>query len=256
MSVHPESPALVRPFRFALLLLLGVVAVEALFGALLSMIAPDLSVTLVGIVTGGVLSIVAAVLLTWWGWWGKVGLLRGTSLWNIGLFWPLLLYGLLPLAQGFQTFSSNLDIGILAGALIAFWKIAVLGMFVVAFQHRGVWRATIFASTLFALMHLGGLLVGAVPLPTLLLSLSYLFLAFAFVSLRLRTGVLWPQLLIYTLFLIVGALLQPTQTPNLVPSVETLTGLIVITAILAVYGAIMLSRRPAPVPDEQDAVTI
>ncbi len=249
-----SPPPVTRPLRFASIIVLGVIIIETIFAVLFTAIAPDLSWIFVGILTGGMFSVVAAMLLTYFGWWRKSGLLRGISLRNFGLFWPLLLYGLLPLAQGFKTFRSAIELGVLVGVFIAFWKIAVLGMFVVMFRHRGVWRTTIYAALLFAIMHLGGILIGANPITTGLLSVSYFFLGFAFVSLRLRTGVLWPQWLIYTLFLVISVLLQPMRGLSLVPPIETLTGLVVITAILAIYGGIMLARYHAS-PVEQPTAT-
>jgi hypothetical protein len=248
MSFPSSPPPVVRPLRFASMIVLGVIVVEAVVSMVFDAVAPDLSWIFMGIMTGGMFSVVAAMLLTYFGWWRTTGLLRGTSLRNIGLFWPLLLYGLLPLAQGFQTFRSAIELGVLAGVFIAFWKIAALGMFVEAFRRRGRWRTTIYAALLFAVMHLGGILVGANPIAAGLLSLSYFFLGFAFVALRLRTGVLWPQWLIYTLFLVISALLQPSRGLNLVPPIETLTGLVVMTAIIALYGGIMLARQTQPAP--------
>ena len=254
MSFSSQPSAIVRPLRFASTIVLGVIIIETIVSLLFAAIAPDLSWIFMGIMTSGMFSLIAAMLLTYFGWWRKSGLLCGTSLHNIGLFWPLLLYGLLPLALGFQTPRSTVELAVLVGVLIAFWKIAALGMFVMAFLRRGRWRTTIYTALLFAVMHLGGILVGADPIITGLLSLSYFFLGFAFVSLRLRTGVLWPQWLIYTLFLVISALLQPTRGPNLVPSIETLTGLVVITAILAIYGGIMLARYHAPPAGQTEVV--
>jgi hypothetical protein len=253
MSFPSQPPAVLRPLRFVSVIVLGVIVVETIFSMLFSEIAPDLSWIFVGIMIGGMFSVIAAVLLTYFGWWRKSGLLRGTSLRNIGLFWPLLLYGLLPFAQGLQTLRSTLDLAMLVGVFVAFWQTAVLGMFVLVLSHHGVWRTTVYAALLFAVMHLGGILAGADPIIVGLVCLSYLFLGFAFVSLRLRTGVLWPQWLIYTLFLVLSALLQPTRGINLVPPIETLTGLVVITGILAVYGGVMLARyHAAPVDKTAD----
>jgi hypothetical protein len=89
-------------------------------------------------------------------------------------------------------------------------------------------------------MHLGGLLVGAAVAPTLLLSLSYLFLAFAFAAVRLRTGVLWPLVGCYALLLTTGAAAQDTAAPNLVASVESILPAVIASLLLAAYGLFAL----------------
>ena len=134
--------------------------------------------------------------------------------------------------------------GAVAGLLIAFWKLAVLGLLLRAVLPGEPRRAAALAASCYAAMHLGGLLVGAAVAPTLLLSLSYLFLAFAFAAVRLRTGVLWPLVGCYALLLTTGAAAQDTAAPNLVASVESILPAVIASLLLAAYGLFALPRQP------------
>jgi hypothetical protein len=95
-------------------------------------------------------------------------------------------------------------------------------------------------------MHLGGLAVGAEPLPTLLLSLSYVLLGFAYAALLLRTGVVWPLILTSAMLLATVAASQDPTAPNLVASAESVLPALLVSALLAAYGWLVLGRKPGP----------
>ena len=98
-------------------------------------------------------------------------------------------------------------------------------------------------------MHLSGLLVGAALVPTLLLSLSYLFVAFAFGAAWLHTGLIWPLVISNALLIMSAAATQATEAPNLVASVESILPAVVVSLVLAVYGALLLRKQPIMRPD-------
>jgi hypothetical protein len=133
---------------------------------------------------------------------------------------------------------------VVAGALIAVWKLGALGLMLRALRPRGVWPAPCLAALLFGLMHLGALLVGGSPLPTLLVSLSYLFYGFAAAAVIVRTGLLWPLVLTYAVFLASAAATQDPHAPNLVASVEMILPALVVSAVLAIYGFLVRRRTP------------
>jgi hypothetical protein len=240
MSLLSASAVSQRPFLSAGLVVLVAVAVESLFGALLGHLAPGLPILVVGVVTGSTLAALAAGALCRLGWWGDVGVRRSAGRRVLLLFVPFGLYALLPLAAGLRVGALAIAGGIAAGAVISFWKLAALGLMLRALRAAGAWRAAAVTALLFGLMHLGGLAVGAEPLPTLLLSLSYLFLGFAYAALVLRTGVVWPLMLTSTLLLATVAATQDRAAPNLAASVESILPAVVVSALLAAYGLFVL----------------
>jgi hypothetical protein len=244
MSLGSASAISQQPFVLAGLVVLVAVAVEALFALLLGRLAPGLPVVAVGVVTGSTLAALAAAALSRLGWWGDVGVRRAAGSRRLLLFAPFGLYAALPLAAGVHAGALAIGGGLVAGAVISFWKLAALGLMLRALRAAGAWPAAALTALLFGLMHLGGLAVGAAPLPTLLLSLSYLLLGFAYAALVLRTGVVWPLMLSSTLLLATVAATQDAAAPNLAASVESMWPAVVVAALLALYGLAVLLRSP------------
>jgi hypothetical protein len=93
-------------------------------------------------------------------------------------------------------------------------------------------------------MHVGGIVVGGAVVPTLLLSVSYLFLGLAFVAVRLRLRLLWPLVCCYALLLTTAAMvLQDNGASNLVGSVSDVLPALASSLLLAGYGLVVW-RRP------------
>jgi len=133
------------------------------------------------------------------------------------------------------------------GFLIAFWKLVVLGLLIYAWLPSGERSAAALAAAFWATMHLGGILTGGIVVPTLLLCLSYIFLAFAFGAVRLRTGLFWPLIVSYALLLAGAVAVQDGEASNLVPSVAAIVPAVVISALLASFGLLALPRHKQPV---------
>ena len=231
-----------HPLVFSLLVVAVAMLLDTLLGAALGRLAPGLPVLEIGLITGATLSVVAGVALWRLGWWRDVGFRIPTEARALLWFLPFLVYGLLPLGAGLRATSAGILAAAAAGLAIAFWKLAVLGLLVRAFQPQGTWRAATVAAVLYGLLHLGGLLVGAAVGPTLLLSLSSLFLAFGFAAVRLRTGLLWPLVGCYALLLTTAAATQDIVTPNLAASIEVLAPAVAVSLLVALYGVFALGR--------------
>jgi hypothetical protein len=93
-------------------------------------------------------------------------------------------------------------------------------------------------------MHIDGILLGAIVVPTLVLALSYVFLGFAFVAVRLRIRLLWPLVCCYALLLTSAALVfQDNGASNLAGSVSDVLPAAGTSLLLAGYGLIVW-RRP------------
>jgi hypothetical protein len=238
-SIHRHS------IVFSILLTGTAVTIELLLKMSADLLSLRLSVLTVGIISGVVLSAVAAIAVTRLRLWHQLRLLgrpqrARTLLW----FLPFVIYGVLPLTQGLDGTASTAAGAIAFGLSIAFWKLIVLGLLLYAWLPRGERMAAGLAALFWAAMHLvGGILTGAMVAPTLMLSISYLFLAFAFVAVRLRTGMLWPLTGCYALLLAAAAATQKNEANNLAATVADMMPALVISALLAGFGLIAWPRN-------------
>ncbi len=234
-----------HPLTFTGLLIAAETGVNVLMRATRDLLSLEFSVVTTGIISGAVLSLLGALVIRRLGLWRKLGLVgrpeRGrTLLWCL----PFAIYGMLPLIMVLDVTAGKVAGAVAFGLLIAFWKLTVLGLVLYAWLPRGARAAAALTACSFAIMHLGGILVGGVVLPTLVLSLSYLFLGFAFVAVRLRIRLLWPLVCCYALFLTTAAMAsQDNGASNLAGSVSDMLAGVFISLLLAGYGLIAW-RRP------------
>lgn len=234
-----------HPFAFSALLIAAVGTLEVLLKALVDdILSLRLPAITVGVISGAVLSALCALAVTRLSLWRKLGFTgrperRRTLLW----FLPFVIYGVLPLTQGLDVTASKAAGAIAFGVLIAFWKLTVLGLLLSAWLPRGERFAAGMAAVWWAAMHLAGILTGARLAPTLVLCASSLFLAFAFVAVRLRTQLLWPLIPCYALLLAAAAAVQDNEASNLAATVADMLPALVISALLAVYGLIASPRK-------------
>jgi hypothetical protein len=234
-----------HPLVFSSLLTGTPVAIELLLKMSADLLSLQSSVITVGIISGLVLTAVAAIAVTRLGLWHQLRMLgrpqrARTLLW----FLPFVIYGVLPLTQGLDVTASKAAGAIAFGLSIAFWKLIVLALLLYAWLPRGERMAAGLAALFWAAMHfVGGILTGAALAPTLILCVSYLFLAFAFVAVRLRTGRLWPLTGCYALLLAAAAATQKNEASNLAATVADMMPALVISALLAGYGLIAWPRN-------------
>ncbi|MBA3801500.1 MAG: hypothetical protein H0X22_01145 [Acidimicrobiia bacterium] len=234
-----------HPLTFSVLLIAAVAGVDVLIVATRDLLSLQFSVITTGIISGAVLSVLGALAIRRLGLWRELGLIgrparRQTLLWCL----PIAIYGVLPLTVGLDVTAGKVASAAAFGVLIAFWKLAVLGLVLYAWLPRGARAAAALTACSFAIMHLTGVVVGGVVVPTLVLSLSYLFLGFAFVAVRLRIRLLWPLACCYALFLTTAAMvLQDNGASNLAGSVSDVLPAVFSSLLLAGYGLIVW-RRP------------
>ncbi|MBA2638485.1 MAG: hypothetical protein H0U77_00500 [Nocardioidaceae bacterium] len=234
-----------HPLTFSVLLIAAVAGVDVLIVATRDLLSLQFSVITTGIISGAVLSVLGALAIRRLGLWRELGLIgrparRQTLLWCL----PIAIYGVLPLTVGPDVTAGKVASAAAFGVLIAFWKLAVLGLVLYAWLPRGARAAAALTACSFAIMHLTGVVVGGVVVPTLVLSLSYLFLGFAFVAVRLRIRLLWPLACCYALLLTTAAMvLQDNEASNLAGSVSDVLPAVFSSLLLAGYGLIVW-RRP------------
>ncbi|MGI8808964.1 MAG: hypothetical protein ACR2KK_14210 [Acidimicrobiales bacterium] len=238
-----------RPMAFSILLIGAVAGVDLLLKATSGLLSLRLSVMTTGIISGAVLSALGAVLIRRLGVWGEFGLTGRPARWRTLLwFLPFAIFGMLPLTEGLDATAGKVAGAVAFGALVAFWKLAVLGLALYAWLPRGARAAAGRAALVWGAMHLGGILLGGIVAPTLVLCLSYVFLGFAFAAVRLRTGLLWPLVASYALLLTTASAVQEGDATNLVASMSDVMPALAVSVLLAVYGLVVW-RRPSATDD-------
>ena len=247
MSLTFDRDSIRRHPRTFSALVIGVfVGIDVALAAASNLLSLEWSVITKGIVSGAMQSVLGALVISRLGLWRELGLAgrparRRTLLWCL----PFAIYGVLPLfTKGLDITAGKAAAAVAFGVLTAFWKLAVLGLVLYAWLPRGARAAAALTACSFAIMHLGGILVGGVVVPTVVLSLSYLFLGFAFVAVRLRIRLLWPLACCYALLLTTAAMvLQDNGASNLAGSVSDVLPAVFSSLLLAGYGLIVW-RRP------------
>lgn len=233
-----------HPFAFSVLLIAAVVGFEALALVTIDLLPVQVPVITVGIMTGAVLSLCGVFLIEWLGLWSQLGLVGRPARWPTLLwFLPFVIYGLLPLTQGFDFSARDAVAAVAFGVLIAVWKLGALALVLYAWLPHGAGRAAMLTACFWASMHMGGIVTGGFLAPTLVLSLSYLFLAFAFVAVRVRSGLLWPLVPAYALLLASAVAVQGAETSNLAASVPDMMPALTVSLLLAGYGLVVWPRR-------------
>ncbi|MBA3824642.1 MAG: hypothetical protein H0X24_12205 [Ktedonobacterales bacterium] len=244
------------PLVFSLVLVLSALLVDVYSGVVIGHLAGALTIAQLGSITGGIVALGVAVLVQVLHWWRMIGF-RSPRQWG-GLLWflPFVLYGFLPLGAGVTATPGTLLVGIMAGFLIAFWKLSVLGILLAALAPWGKWARVGISAVLFGVMHLGGILAGGHIAPTIMLSVSYAFLAVAYGSLVVRTGALWPAVLTYGVFLASAFAILKSAAPNLATDVSSILPAVFAAVVLAVYGLIALSGTPASLAPREHAPSL
>ncbi|AZI44230.1 CPBP family intramembrane metalloprotease [Deinococcus psychrotolerans] len=188
-----------HPVWFVTLLELAVIVVYGLTGTIAHF--AELPGEFVSIVANVMLIVLAAGLLTRLGWWRTAGFRLPVRPRDLLWFVPLLLPIGFSLAAGTEFKGWVLTSQLLISALLigfaeeAFFR----GLMLSALKTRGFWTAAVVSSVLFGLSHTLNLLSGKSG-AEILIQVSYaLAIGFCFAATVLRTGLIWPLVLIHAL---------------------------------------------------------
>lgn len=221
----------------------GAALIDVIAGVLAGSLASKPPLVVIGAVGGLAASAAVAGLLTRLRAWRAAGWRVPEHPASLLWFLPLLVYALLPLAQGPRE-STPVAAGIVFALSIGFWKIAALSLALALLAPSGQWRAASLAGLLFGLAHLLALLVGAAVPPTLVNALASGLLGFAVAALALRTGLAWPAAALYSMLLFAVAVTGGLDAVNMATSVAALVPAVAISGLLALVGLSALATRP------------
>ena len=190
-----------------------------------------------------ILAAIGAIIISGKKWWTSIGFRRARSGWH---FW----FFLVPLLPVFENISAGVNVTSLYDAALFFILAIMVGFFEETFFRGlmlrpiallGKWRAAIITAVVFGLMHSLNLLSGFNP-GVVLVQMSYASaIGFTYAALVLRTGMIWPLMLLHFLtdftgFMALGELMQ-AQTGG--PAVF-ISAIYVI--VFAGYGIFLLWR--------------
>lgn len=237
-----------RPHLFTALIVVTVVLVLVAAHAAAS--ALDLPTGRLELAAEAALAALAAILLTRLHAWRDVGFRPLRTPRDLRLYW-IPLFPVLPVLGTAIASLAGIEPGRLASylalaALVGFVEETFFrGLILRALVARGTWRAAIVSSVLFALAHGANLLVGADPAATLLQVGYAAAIGFAFAAVALRTGAIWPLVIIHGL---IDAAAFVTADGTVATGISTTDVLVQAGYAVGfvVYGVLVMPRTGRP----------
>ena len=237
-----------RPYLFALSLLAVITAIHVGFlaGATERGGTQPAQVELLAEVTVALLVVAVIVFLRAREW---VGLRALRSVKDLRLYW-IPVVPLVPVLGAVVVGLSSMslaDVAVLAvlACLIGFVEeVAFRGLILRAFSSRGAWRAATISALLFGLMHLQNLAFGADLVPTLLQVFYATAMGFGFAAVTLRTGSLWPLIVVHALIDFAGFVTSGGTAQADLTAMDVGVYLVYIVTFTG-YGIYLMRTRPA-----------
>jgi len=247
-----------RPYVFTFLIVATIASVNLVSARAVASL-PDLPAAWLELLTELVLAVVAIVLVTARRAWRTIGFRALPSLKDFRLYWVPVL-PLLPVVGAVFTGVSRMRIQdalsflVLACVIGFVEEVFFRGLILQALASRGLWRASTLSSIVFGLMHLLNFLFGADFLATLLQVGYATAMGFGFAAVTLRTGALWPLILIHTLIDFAGFIASDSTLAASLTSTDAAIYTLYIFVFTA-YGLFMMRavkrNRMQPRDDSQ-----
>jgi uncharacterized protein len=193
--IRPRFPE-DHPYLFSAILEVIIILVFVISGLVIGVLKIQGRLSL-QLAANGLLTILAIVLLSYLGWWKRIGFrtpVRWRDLWYFWLpFVPILfnlVYGLRPMSVQAAIFF------LIMALLIGFVEeVFFRGLMLQPLARRGPWRAVLITTLLFSFTHAFDLLAGRPALDVMQQIGWALAIGFCFAALILYTGLIWPLVL-------------------------------------------------------------
>ena len=238
-----------HPYLFTFLIVSVILVVTAAAGA---------AAALSGLPTSGfelgaevILAVLAALGLSRLHVWREVGFRPLARARDLRLYW-VPLFPVLPVLAGAVSGLTRIGLAQLwvhlaLAVLTGFVEEVVFrGLILRSLAARGALRAAIVSSVLFGLMHGVNVLYGADPAATLLQVGYATAVGFSFAAVALRTGVIWPLIIIHGLTNAAGFVTAGGTISGGVTSADVLVSALSIVGF-TVYGVIVLRTAESPI---------
>lgn len=243
-----------NPYVFTALIVALIAAVNvASVGTAIAL--PDTPPTVLELLAELILAALAIALLTALRSWRQVGFRALPRLKDLRLYWVPLL-PVLPVVWVAIVSVSRMRLEefllfLVLACLIGFVEeVFFRGLILQALAPTGLWWAAILSSIAFGAMHSLNLLFGADLIATLLQAAYATAMGFGFAAVTLRTGVLWPLIVIHALIDLAGFATSDGTVMTRVTSTDVMIYTLYVFVFTA-YGIFMMrsiGRRPAQRP--------
>ena len=256
--MRPPHFALKHPYRFTALLVAAVIVVYVAAGTAAALLKlPSDNTGIVYLIANVALAVLGAALLTGFNWWRDVGFRALTTLRDLRLYWIPFTLVLVNLAFGTveMSFGRVMYLLVLAGLIGFVEEVFFRGLILRAIAPRGLWKAAIISSIVFGLLHSLNVLGGSDPLATLLQVGYALAIGFGFAAVTLRTGVIWPLVIIHGLIDFASFLASNgIATSSVTPTDQIISALYIVT--FTGYGVFMMRTRRRPLRHLEHALAV
>jgi membrane protease YdiL (CAAX protease family) len=243
-----------HPYIFVVLLLVTVLVMG--FVAVVVAEVANLSVVVYWSGMNVVLALIGAVLLARLGWWHRVGFRRSERPGLHFLLWlplcPILIWNLsqIQIAELVSPGRALVWLGLTAIAAFV-EEVYYRGLMIRALEPRGLWKAAMLPALLFGATHVfnglagfnWGIVAGQVIYATAI--------GFAYSAYALRTGLLWPVIIVHALANFADLIDQEVVVQGDSPGQADLIRWLIYAVFFIGYGIWML-RRTTPSPSHTD----
>ena len=235
-----------HPYRFTALLMAAIVLVYLAAGTAAALLKlPASNTSGVFLLANLALAILGAALLTGLRWWRVVGFRAPAEPRDLLLYWLPCALVLVNLASGVALGFAQLGVGRVAyfvamtGLLGFVEEVFFRGLILRALAPHGLWRAALVSAVLFGVAHALNALSGANPF-AIALQIGYaLAIGFGFAAVTLRTGILWPLVLIHALIDFASFLVSDGASAGSPTTTDMAFTALTIVAFMG-YGIVMM----------------
>jgi membrane protease YdiL (CAAX protease family) len=243
-----------HPYIFAALML-ATVLVAGVLAVVVAEIA-DLSLVVHWSAMSAVLALIGAALLTRLGWWRRVGFRRSERPGLHFLLWlplcPILLWNLSQIQVAELVGPGRMLFWLALTALAAFVEeVFFRGLMLRALEPRGLWKAAVLSALLFGAMHLFNGLAGFDWGIVAGQAVYAAAIGFAYAAYALRTGLIWPVILVHALANFADLIDQEVLIGSDSPGEADLIRWLIYVVFFAIYGTWVL-RRTTPSPSHTE----
>jgi len=242
-SVKTDSFALRRPYLFALLLVCMQILVGGGAAALITV--GELGIFAHWSATTVAMAVIEVLLLARLGWWRRVGFHSSTRPHVDLLLWiplcPILAWNVFQIDMAALVTPTRMLLLLLLTALAAFVEeVLYRGLMLRALAPQGVWRAAVVTALLFGVMHLLNAFAGSDLGVVVGRSVFAGAIGFAYAAYTLRTGLIWPVILVHALANFADLIDQKVIFQESAPKEVDLIRWLIYVIVFTLYGILVL----------------
>ena len=234
-----------QPYLFTALIVLAMTVIYIASGAAVTILKlPTFDLYIIANVS---LAILGIVLLTRLQLWREVGFRPLTVPSDLRLYWLPLFPALINLSFGIAQISIlQIAMFFVVAGLIGFVEeVFFCGLILRAIAPLGLWRAAIISSVIFGVAHSLNILSGSNPISTLLQIGYALAIGFAFAAVTLRTGVIWPLVIIHALIDFAAFIAAGKTDSSATVSTSSIMMSVIYIVTFTVYGVFIMQSGQA-----------